>query len=141
MVLEVGPQDKTELIKTGPVTTVSLGPNGSGMRQVRALVDTGAESSFIDQGLAEELNLYRIDRHPRRVSDVLKQHACQVFEAHIVGGDLEIPSPRQFPALSYLLANMSVPLILGRDVLANLHLSYDGPTGSVKLTRPRVEFY
>lgn len=138
MSLEVGCPDPVELLKFGPVASITIGATQSRMRPARALVDTGAQSSFIHEQLSEDLGLLRVDR--RDVSDVEKTHTYEVVEAHIVCGDLNIPSPRQFVAypINQRMIGDRFNVILGRDILANLDLYYRGLTGGVSLRRPHI---
>lgn len=138
MPLEVGQPSRLELLMFGPVARMTIGATRSNMREARALVDTGAESSFIQEQLSEDLGLLRVDR--RDVSDVRQSRICDVVEAHVVCGDLEIPSPRQFVVYPIVdrISRGRFGVILGRDILANLELHYRGLTGSVSLGRPRI---
>ena len=135
---EVGRPGPLELLQFGPVASIAIGATGSSMRQAKALVDTGAQSGFVHERLSESLGMRRVDR--RDVSDVQQTRTCDVVEAHIVLGDLEIPSPRQFVAypINRRMSNGRFNVILGRDVLANLDLHYRGLTGSVSLSRPHI---
>ena len=135
---EVGYPDPVELLKFGPVASITIGATQSRMRQARALVDTGAQSSFIHEQLSDDLGLLRVDR--RDVSNIERTRTYEVVEAYIVCGDLDIPSPRQFVAypINHRMIGDRFNVILGRDILANLDLHYRGLTGSVSLRRPHI---
>lgn len=121
-----------------PITVVQFGPVPGRMIPLRALVDTGADSSCIGIPLAKQLGLIRVNRRPRVMHDVERRHMCDVFGGCITIGNLEIPSPREFVAFPGLGAAGvgDFQVILGQDILANLLMHYDGPKGNLTLFRP-----
>ena len=105
------------------------------MRPARALVDTGAQACFIHADLARSLGLETIDRHD--ISDVYEAHRVDSFKAYItIDGNLPIASPRFL--FGYPRRKRNFDVLLGRDALSRLQMRYDGPSGSVTLTAPRV---
>ena len=117
-----------------PVAKVRFGRNPEELTFLRALVDTGAESSCIGTDVARPTGLPRVDK--RAVRDVERRIDCDVFEGHIVVGDLRVPSPRQFVGLPGLGAEHAFQVILGQDILANLLMHQDGPNRRMTLLRP-----
>ncbi len=132
------------LVQTGPTLLVNIGvdpeykysENGStfnsDITQVKALIDTGATFSCIDDDLAQSLDLPLVDR---RVFCLLTgKYELNGFLAHIV-----IPALSFFQhGIFYGFPNDSHELyqaVLGRTFLQHMMLDYDGRTGSVRIAR------
>ena len=135
MVVEAN-QSQLELRKRGPLVSIRIGRDTRSLSIVSALVDTGASSSFISRQLARELRLLRVSIHGRFVHDMEGKHEVEDYEAELMIGDLGIPSPRVLWGFHRFDSFLQV--ILGRDILANLNMVYEGPVGRVRLDRPKV---
>jgi hypothetical protein len=140
-----GAAGKTLLSYVGPTILVDIGfdptfdpetlPSGvpiSGVEGVRALVDTGAGESCIDNILAASLNLPITDRRP--VSGI---HGSRLTSMHLA--QIHIPS------LGYTLYGMFAGVdlhaggqphlaLLGRSFLQSFTMIYEGRTGNVILS-------
>jgi hypothetical protein len=99
---------------------------------VLALIDTGASNSCIDDTLAIQLNLPLINRV--RVGGV---HGGELLCVYL--GKLSIPQlgfsrAGQFIGAKMEQGNQAHRALIGRDLLANMLMVYDGTTGRVKLS-------
>ncbi len=105
----------------------------SDIMQVPALVDTGAALSCIDNKLARSLGLPLVDH--REFLSLTGEGGLNAYLAHIA-----------IPSLSFFQHGIffGVPLfkrppyfraVLGRTLLRDMVLVYDGPTGSVRIAR------
>ncbi|MYJ03931.1 MAG: hypothetical protein F4061_06135 [Acidobacteria bacterium] len=123
-----------ELLRDGPLAPVGIGPAKERLTTVHALIDTGADSSFVSTRLVTELSLIRCDELDRTGADVHGPQTWKVVEAHIEMGRLGIPSPRRFAVYPNPMRKWDV--VVGRDILQLLDMVYEGPRGMVLLGRP-----
>jgi predicted aspartyl protease len=98
----------------------------------RALIDTGASATCIDEGIAKQLGLPVVDT----VQVATPSHASvqqNVYPAFIevVGSSLVIDAPR---AIGAALAAQDLLLLIGRDLLQFCVLHYNGTTGQITLS-------
>jgi predicted aspartyl protease len=108
----------------------------------RVLVDSGAQFSAIDRGLANRLGLKAATPAPMIAYGVTGGPTL----THTVGLDLQLPGLRveDLRAAVFDLASLSAmtrtpfDLLLGRDVLGSLILEVDGPGRRVALMRPEA---
>lgn len=131
------------LISYGPTLKVDVGfdPTFSpgrtaiptaAIKDVAALVDTGATESCIDSLLATQLNLPVVDR--RTVSGV---HGSKEVSMHLA--QIHIPSLGRtiygmFAAVDLVAGGQIHKALIGRTFLQHLTMVYEGPTGSVTLS-------
>ncbi len=132
------------LVQRGPVLQVNIGldpeykyESGSALNsdimQVPALVDTGAVFSCIDDDLAQSLDLPLVDR---RVFCMLNgKRECNAYLAHIVVPALSLFQHGIFYGLTLDEIERPYLAVIGRTFLQDMTLIYDGPTGSVRITR------
>ena len=121
----------------GPSLAIDIGaPSLSGAspppvpaKAVAALIDTGLASTCIDDNLAQELGLKVIDRRPVRGPD--KEKMVNVYLARVVVHATRRESLASFVGLE-LGANW--PIVLGRDFLADIVMTYDGVNGIVTIS-------
>lgn len=109
---------------------VTIGEPSSTARQIPALIDAGAAESCIDDQFALSIGLPIVD----------KQWACgiggsvelSVYLAHII-----IPGPRmqwgKFSGVKLKDSNQAHMVLIGRSMLQNMLLIYDGQSGKVTL--------
>lgn len=96
-----------------------------------ALIDTGATGTCIDEQVAQELGLPVIDVAVM-TSATHKDQQCKVYPVTItVPPMLNLNSPRTIGAA---LASQGLIALIGRDVLRNCNLFYNGPTGQITLS-------
>lgn len=125
----------------GPLLDVMVGrvrrdpAKGNSRRRCRALIDTGAEFSMIDDGMAQELGLETTGN-----TDVLTPNspspgtptkiylASLVFEHPLLDTELPTRSLRGGE-----LADQGFTVLIGRDLLNRFAFMYDGPGGTALL--------
>ncbi|MBK6525852.1 MAG: hypothetical protein IPO32_01940 [Crocinitomicaceae bacterium] len=102
-------------------------------RHLRAIIDTGAESSSISIQTLTELNLVPHNLRPRISTDGKIDHP--VYDVIIQILFPENPDPINFhlEVAGLNLDKYGIYALLGRDVLRLCKLSYDGVKGDYKL--------
>jgi predicted aspartyl protease len=95
-----------------------------------ALIDTGATGTCIDDQAAKELGLPVIDV-AKMTSATHKDQQCSVYPVQINLPSVVLNSPRTMGAA---LAPQGLLVLIGRDVLQNCTLFYNGPTGQITLS-------
>jgi predicted aspartyl protease len=95
-----------------------------------ALIDTGATGTCIDDQAAKELGLPVIDV-AKMTSATHKDQSCNVYPVQINLPSVVLNSPRTMGAA---LAPQGLLVLIGRDVLQNCTLFYNGPTGQITLS-------
>jgi len=95
-----------------------------------ALIDTGASNTCIDDKVANELGLPVIDVGTM-LSATHEKVPCNIYPVLITTPIVNLNSPRTMGAA---LAAQGLLVLIGRDVLANCNLFYNGPTGQFTLS-------
>lgn len=96
-----------------------------------ALIDTGATGTCIDEKVAQELGLPVIDV-AKMTSATHVDQQCNVYPVQInIPPILVLNSPRTMGAA---LAAQGLMVLIGRDVLRNCNLFYNGPAGQFTLS-------
>ncbi|MHB8539431.1 MAG: retroviral-like aspartic protease family protein [Candidatus Acidiferrales bacterium] len=96
-----------------------------------ALIDTGATATCIDEQAAQELGLPVIDV-AKMTSATHADQQCNVYPVQIaIPPVLILNSPRTIGAA---LAPQGILVLLGRDLLRNCSLFYNGPAGQFTLS-------
>lgn len=137
-----GVPDDGVLYLFGPVLRVLIGfdidprePGAPTMPVFRcpALVDTGATDSSIDSALATRLGLRVIDE--KHVSTTGGSETFNVYSGRLEVSELNFV--KCGPLLGANLSGGHQPYgaLLGRDFLRHCSMHYDGPTGSVKISK------
>lgn len=98
---------------------------------VAALIDTGASDSCIDEELAQQLQLPLIDR--QKGSGIGGQEEFNVYLGHIRIAAIRFIEYGRFMGVRLAAGNQPHRAIIGRSVLKNMILVYDGRLGSVRL--------
>lgn len=133
-----GPADL--LVRFGPTLRVDIGmrsrsapgePPDLPMKNVKALIDTGAGGDCIDDDLARTLGLQISDEGD--ISGVGGRHRAFIYTAR-----LYIPSAdkllfQQFTGVKLQQGDQWQRVILGRSFLRQYRMTYDGANGSVCL--------
>ena len=96
-----------------------------------ALIDTGATESCIDDQLAIELGLPLVDR--RSVAGVGGQHPVDVYLAYVFVPTLSLVLTGLFCGVHLTVGGQVHRALLGRTMLQNLIMIYDGLSGTVTL--------
>lgn len=137
-----GVPDDEVLYLFGPVLRVLIGfdvdprePDAPKMPafQCPALVDTGATDSSIDSALAARLGLQVVDE--KQVSTSGGLETFNVYSGRLEVSELNFV--KRGPLLGANLSGGHQPYgaLLGRDFLRHCSMHYDGPTGSVKISK------
>ena len=140
-----GPDASYLLIERGPTIYVDIGFDpgwrvglipAAKRQNVPALVDTGALESFIDCALATDLDLPISDR--REISGSRGRHEVDVYTAQVYVPDFEFTVYGQFAGVFLSSGGTDFRVLIGRTLLKDFTLHYDGPSGRVTLIRGRL---
>lgn len=101
-------------------------------QNVLALVDTGAGESCIDEQLAQQLQLPLVDQ--ASTAGVGGATILNVYLAHIVVPGI-VTQYGRFSGAHLTTGGQQHKAIIGRTLLRDTILIYDGQSGSVKLVR------
>jgi predicted aspartyl protease len=95
-----------------------------------ALIDTGASSTCIDDGVAQQLQLSAIDVvNMTSASHASTPQNIYPVQIEVVGG-IRIDVPR---AVGANLVPQNLVALIGRDFLQQCTLFYNGPNGAITL--------
>jgi predicted aspartyl protease len=134
-----------QLIHYGPEITVDVGFDETwrststnsrptpGASALKALVDTGAQETYIDSDLAEQLRLPHVDQRPARSAGGWVD--VDYFRAQIYIPSLRLTLLGPFAALPLIKTEFKFHALLGRTFLHYVKLQYDGPTGACEISR------
>ncbi len=103
-------------------------------QNIPALVDTGALESCIDEQLAQQLQLPLVDQ-AQIIAGVGGTTVVKVYLAHIVMPGLSTVQHGRFSGVHLAVGGQPHRAIIGRTLLKDTLLIYDGRSGSVKLAR------
>jgi predicted aspartyl protease len=95
-----------------------------------ALIDTGASNTCVDEQAAKNLGLPVIDVANMQ-SASHEKHFCNVYPVQIITPIVTLNAPR---AMGAALASQGLLVLIGRDVLQNCNLFYNGPAGQFTLS-------
>lgn len=98
-----------------------------------ALVDTGASVSCLDAKVAHMLDLPIVDEI--EMSGVGGVSKFMLHSAQIYIPQLEFTIAGRFAGVHLYEGGQEHGALLGRDFLADMHMVYDGKTGSVTIAR------
>ena len=118
-------QDYTPPAPVLPVR-IAVPDESSGMEEYSALVDTGADGTFVPTVILEELELpisYMTNVHSH-LSEIL--HRAPVHKI-----DLILFGTIRLPSIEVIGDDRGSQIILGRNVLNKLHIHLDGPDQAV----------
>lgn len=104
--------------------------------RVPALVDTGALESFVDSALAIQLNLPVVN--VGTISGAGGPSAVNIHLAQIHVPDLDWLVYGRFSGVHLSAGGQPHVALIGRDLLRDCAMSYDGRTGVVTLERPNA---
>jgi len=119
----VTPSSSTTVIPAGQVQQV---------RQVLALIDTGASTSCIDEALAKHLNLPLINQVS--IGGVGGAHMLNQYLCRLVIPQLNFSKAGAFIGAEMGQGGMMQQALIGRDFLSQMILIYDGLSGRTTLT-------
>lgn len=123
------------LIQSGAVVPVILRSGFGQEEAVSALIDTGSEASLIDIDLVTRLQAQWIDRWTIARPGALP--SASSIDVDVFQVEIEIPSLgiREFTGMAAAIEGQKHQAILGRKQLRSCTLIYDGPKGTVSLSR------
>ena len=101
------------------------------VNRVLALIDTGATQSCIDETLAQQLQLPLVNQ--QNTAGVGGMHVLNVYLAYISLPLLGHLQTGLFIGAQLTAGGMAHQALIGRTLLADTLMVYDGRTGSVKL--------
>lgn len=142
-----GPQAAHTLIRDGPTIWLDIGFDPAwragqtakrpelGALRVRALIDTGADLSFIDCDLATRLKLPIVERASARILSSSGPYETDVYLAQIFVRPLHFIQYGEFAGVHLKRHGEPYEAQLGRTFLAGFTLLYNGLSGQVSLTR------
>ena len=143
---QLGQSQLTESLRgRGPILPIQIGlpqaaeasirQNGEvpgAMEEVQALVDTGASITAINMATAERLGL--IPTGSVQVGGVTGVDTRPLYGVRVV-----MPEPGfTFDPIEVAGANLNVPdfeVLIGRNLLCSILMTYDGPRGQFSLTK------
>ncbi|VDL73646.1 unnamed protein product [Nippostrongylus brasiliensis] len=131
----------TTFLPTGEVTVVD--PNSSSLKKVHALLDTGAELSFIDSQLADELRLATVGERTLRLATFGSK---EVRKAKCRKVQLPIWDAHGNPHLLQLMTHENLPKLCTTPPLSDEDLSFikssniaiEIPKGKSNTVKPRL---
>lgn len=135
--VDIGPLNKDLLIQDGPQIEVMLGFDTKlkDSRPMPALLDTGATISCIDLALARQLRLKQTDA--RELVGAHEKRHTPFYMADIYIPQLHCAWRDEFGGLPLEENGFSCKVLIGRNLLSNLHLNYVGYTGKVLIELPK----
>lgn len=139
--LGAGPSSLTKSLRArGPILPVQIGlPQAAKeagaegtMEEIQALVDTGASITAVNMSVAARLGL--IATGSVQIGGVTGSSQRPVYGARIV-----MPEPGfTFDPVQIVGADLNAPdfeLLIGRNLLCSMMMTYDGPRGQFALTK------
>lgn len=133
--VEFGNGNRHELARLGPTIDAVVRPhhgNQTALRRYPALIDTGASETCIDAELAISLDLPAVDR--QLISTPLGQDYILRYLARIELPDLNVGKVGSVPGVHLSEGGQYHRLLIGRDLLQDMVLAYDGTVGIGSLT-------
>ncbi len=142
------PHVTLQLSPSGPVLDLLVGvslPRAEALRRagrhapppvsVRGLIDTGASGTCVDPACLQKLELQATGAVPIHTPSTGETpHWCDQFDVSVALLHPRLQMTiRALPVLASPLAYQGLQVLLGRDVLAQCLLVYDGPTGLFSL--------
>ena len=100
---------------------------------IPALIDTGANLNAIDDAWAQQMGLPIVDQVS--VSGISGSIVLNVYLARIMISGLAIDQLGRFTGVHLQAGGQSHLALLGRELLKDCRLVYDGATGSVVISR------
>lgn len=133
---DIGPMDKDLLVQDGPQIEVMIGFDTKlkNTCPMPALLDTGATYSCIDLELAKRLCLKQTDS--RELVGAHEKRVTPFYRADIYIPQLKCAWRDEFGELPLEENGFSCKVLIGRNLLSNLHLRYEGYTGKVLIEFP-----
>lgn len=103
-----------------------------GIKNIEALVDTGATESCIDNLIAAQLKLPIVDRRP--IAGVSGSHMANMYLAQIHISSLKFTIYGIFAGVDLRAGGQAHSALIGRTFLQHFTMIYEGKTGNVILS-------
>ena len=133
--VEFGNGDSDDLTRFGPTIEAVIEPHfrsdGDAIEYL-ALIDTGASETCIDAELAVNLGLPAIDRQSFVTASGIDH--INRYLARVTIPELGVSKIGRFPGVYLAAGRQHHRLLIGRDLLRQARLVYDGPAGVGTLT-------
>lgn len=97
----------------------------------QALIDTGASMLSIDSTIAQALHLTRRGIVTSHTANGPRQ--CNLYSVSLVFPASGLRSYNLMRAAEVDLSTQPFKVLIGRDVLSNMHMHYNGQTGAVSI--------
>ena len=97
----------------------------------QALIDTGSSMLAIDQSMAQSLNLVKRGINVAHTANGPRQ--CNVYAVALSFPSTNLKSYDVIPASEVDLSAQPFKCLIGRDVLHNWHVHYNGESGAVSI--------
>jgi predicted aspartyl protease len=132
------------LMSLGPTIFVNIGFDSNyrisnppvlpiaAIKNIEALVDTGASQCCIDNLLAVQLGLPLIDKQP--ISGSNGKHLANIYLAQIHIPTLGFTITGSFAGVDLEAGGQRHKALMGRTFLKNFTMIYEGKTGTVKIS-------
>ena len=133
------PAPAEALVQDGPTLPIEIETDPAAPDPERttysipALIDTGANLNAIDDARAQQMRLPIVDQVC--VSGISGSIILNVYLARILISDLAIDQLGRFTGVHLQAGGQSHLALLGRELLKDCRLIYDGPTGGVLISR------
>jgi hypothetical protein len=142
-----------QILSSGALVDVSVGLSDARRRVMqrqgrqvppavaaRLIIDTGASTSLLDEGLMRSLQLTptgATSYHSSSTNGIAQN--CDVYDVALFLGGMGKPHSLRFdpvPVMATPFINQPFEGLLGRDVLNRIHLVWKGPAGTLVLEYP-----
>ncbi|MGD6805413.1 MAG: retroviral-like aspartic protease family protein [Candidatus Bathyarchaeia archaeon] len=97
----------------------------------QALIDTGSSILAVDQSIAQSLNLVKRGIYVAHTANGQRQ--CNLYAVALTFPSTNLKSYSVIQASEVNLSAQPFKCLIGRDVLRNWHVHYNGETGAVSI--------
>lgn len=128
------PTAQGQLAQDGAIITVQIGsPNGGSPITIKAMIDTGASISTINSQVAQNAGLQQTGE--TQLGGVGGVQDSAIYAAAVTLPDYNVTvNPVQVASVAGQLPAQA-DMLIGRDVLENLVMTYDGGQGQISLVQ------
>lgn len=132
--MQAAPTAQGQLAQNGAILQVQIGsPNGGTPITIQAMIDTGASISTINSTVAQNAGLQQTGE--TQLGGVGGVQDSAIYAAAVTLPDYNITvNPVQVASVPGQLP-APADMLIGRDILENLVMTYDGGSGQISLTQ------
>jgi hypothetical protein len=127
-----GPTLKVDIGFDAAWSNTSADPPTPSLKDVHALVDTGASTCCVDSQLAAQLNLPVVDRIP--ISGISGRSEANIHVVQIHVPSLGVTFYGRFAGVELRAGGQRHDALIGRDFLRHFTMMYEGKTGTVNIS-------